>query len=100
MYADDTHLKLAGKSADSIELNLNKDLASVRKWLIANKLTLNKSKTEFVLIGSRQRLKSFVHSPSLNIGGVQKSQVPSTKSLGIYIMRRKFDLECSHRESI
>ena len=72
-------------SADSIELNLNKDLASVSEWLIANKLTLNKSKTEFMLIGSRQRLRSFVHSPSLKIGGAQISQVPSTKSLGIYI---------------
>ena len=38
-----------------------------------------------MLIGSRQRLRSFVHSPSLNIGGAQISQVPSTKSLGIYI---------------
>ena len=62
MYADDTHLALAGNSANSIELNLNKDLASVSGWLIANKLTLNKSKTEFMLIGSRQRLRSFVHS--------------------------------------
>ena len=85
MYADDTHLTLAGNSADSIELNLNKDLASVSEWLIANKLTLNKSKTEFMLIGSRQRLRSFVHSPSLKIGRAQTSQVPSTKSLGIYI---------------
>ena len=85
MYADDTHLTLAGNSANGIELNLNKDLASVSGWLIANKLTINKSKTEFMLIGSRQRLRSFVHSPSLKIGGAQISQVPSTKSLGIYI---------------
>ena len=85
MSADDTHLTIAGNSADSIELNLNKDFASVREWLIANKLTLNKSKTKFMLIVSRQRLRSLVHSPSLKIGGVQISQVPSTKSLGIYI---------------
>ena len=85
IYADDTHLTLAGNSANSIELNLNKDLASVSEWFIANKLTLNKSKTEFMLIGSRQRLRSFVHSPSLKIGRAQISQVPSTKSLGIYI---------------
>ena len=38
-----------------------------------------------MLIGSRQRLRSFVHSPSLKIGGAQITQVPSTKSLGIYI---------------
>lgn len=85
MYADDTHLTLAG--INSIELNLNKDLASVSDWLIpvGNKLTLNKSKTEFMLIGSRQRLRSFVHSPSLKIDGAQISQVPSTKSLVIKI---------------
>ena len=41
IYADDTYLTLAG---DNIELNLNKDLASVSEWLIAKKLTLNKSK--------------------------------------------------------
>ena len=45
-----------------------------------------------MLIGSRKRLTSFVHSPSLKIGGAQISQVPSTESLGIY-NRRKFDLE-------
>ena len=55
MYADDTHLTLAGNSVDSIELNLNEDLASISEWLTANKLTLNKSKTEFMIIGSRQR---------------------------------------------
>ena len=43
MYADDTHLTLAGNSADSIELNLNKHLSSVSEWL-----TLNKSKTGFM----------------------------------------------------
>ena len=85
MYADDTYLTLAGNIADSIKLNLNKDLRSVSEWLIANRLTLNKSKTEFMLIGSRQRLRLFVDSPSLKIGGAQISQVPITKSLGIYI---------------
>ena len=67
MYADDTHLMLAGNNIDSIELNLNKDLASISEWLIDNKLTLNKSKTEFMLIGSRQRLRLFNHSPTLKI---------------------------------
>ena len=54
MYADDTHLTHAGNSVDSIELNLNEDLASISEWLTANKLTLNKSKTEFMIIGSRK----------------------------------------------
>ena len=80
IYADDTHLTLAGNSFDSIELNLNEDLASVSEWLTANKLTLNKSKTEFMIIGSRQRLKTLPHSPSLKIDWAPISQMPSTKS--------------------
>jgi hypothetical protein len=56
MYADDTHLLLTSDNVLDIEQNLNQDLESVNKWLIANKLTLNQSKTEFMLIGSRQRI--------------------------------------------
>ena len=51
MYADDTHLTLATNSISDINQNLNQDLANVSEWLIANKLTLNQSKTEFMLIG-------------------------------------------------
>ena len=63
MYADDTHLTYAGFSADNIQSCLNDDLVNVSNWLIANKLTLNMTKTEFMLIGSRQRLCTLtVHS--------------------------------------
>ena len=33
-----------------------KDLNNVHQWLLANKLTLNVQKTEYMLIGSRKRL--------------------------------------------
>ena len=56
MYADDTHLTYADNDISKIELNLNQHLVNVSEWLVVNKLTLNKSKTEFMLIGSRQRL--------------------------------------------
>ena len=55
MYADDTHLTFASNDITHLERGLNEDLAKVNEWLIANKLTLKKSKTEFMLIGSRQR---------------------------------------------
>ena len=51
MYADDTNLSFAGNNVLDIEQNLNQDLENVNEWLIANKLTLNQSKTEFMLIG-------------------------------------------------
>ena len=85
MYADDTHLSFATDNVLDIEQNLNQDPESVNEWLIANKLTLNQSKTEFTLIGSRQRIRTFHSSPSLEIGGMPINQVSHTKYIGVYL---------------
>ena len=68
MYADDTHITYADKDWNIIQSCLNEDLLNISKWLIANKLTLNMTKNEFMLIGSRQKLNAW-HSrkPSINI---------------------------------
>ena len=42
-------LSFASSSTNNIEVKLNDDLVRVNEWLIANKLTLNSSKTEFML---------------------------------------------------
>ena len=81
MYAGDTHLTFAGRDPDLIERNLNHD-HDISDWLVANKLTLNKSKTEFMVIVSRQRLRILDRSPALAIDNSPISQVVSTKSLG------------------
>jgi hypothetical protein len=39
---------------------INVDLENVHQWLLANKLTLNKDKTEYMIIGSRQRISNLV----------------------------------------
>ena len=54
MYADDTHQTYA----DIIHSCLNEDLLNISRWLISNKLTLNVAKTEFMLIGSGQKLNA------------------------------------------
>lgn len=71
MYAYDTHLTLESDthSVLDIDQNLSQDLASVREWLTANKLTLNHSKTEFMLISSTQKSSTFNSSPFLQIWG-------------------------------
>ena len=56
MYADDTSITFAGSDADEMNNCINLDLERIRVWLAANKLTLNMTKTEFLLIGSKQRL--------------------------------------------
>ena len=66
MYADDTHLTFASNNVEDMNLYLNQDLAKVSEWLVTNKLTLNQSRTEFMLIGSRQRLSTFISAPSIS----------------------------------
>ena len=85
MYADDTHLTFAGRVPDLIERNLNHYLSNISDWLVANNLTLNKSKTEFMVIGPRQRLRTLDRSPALAIDNSSISQVASTKSLGVHV---------------
>ena len=58
MYADDTHITYADNDVTVIQRRLNEDLNNIYNWLTANKLTLNLTKTEFMLIGSRQRLST------------------------------------------
>ena len=85
MYADDTHLTYAGLSTDNTGSCLNNDLAKVHNWLTANKLTLNTTKTEFMLIGSRQRLSTLTNFPRPEINGAPIDQVANAKSLGVII---------------
>ena len=73
MYADDTHLTYAGCSVDNIQFYVNQDLENVHNLLRANKLILNMTKTEFMLIGSRQRLSNLTISPTIAIDNVQIS---------------------------
>ena len=85
MYADDTNLSFASDSIGIIGHKMNHDLVDIKEWLIANKLTLNKSKTVFMLICSRQKLRTFDKSPSLIIGGAPLNRVSNTKSLGLAV---------------
>ena len=59
---------------------------ALRNWLIANKLSLNVTKTEFMLIGSPQMIKSTSCSqPNILIENKRIQQVNQSKSLGITI---------------
>ena len=61
LFADDTNLTVSGNALEEVELAINSDLATVKEWLLANKLTLNVAKTEFMLIGSNYKLRN-LHS--------------------------------------
>ena len=65
MFADDTNLTAVGETTGEVEQRAGVDIGNVRKWLGANKLSLNIAKTEYTLIGSRHKTN--------NIQGVPKN---------------------------
>ena len=85
MYADDTNITTKGETIEELEGKLNCELNNVHNWLIANKLTINVSKTEYMLVGTRQRLSRNRYDSKIQIGGVDIKQVSTTKSLGILV---------------
>ena len=85
MYADDTHITYAGSDLNLIQSSLSHDLEKLSKWLMSNRLTLNATKTEFMLIGFRKRLSTLSDTLELSIDNFPIQQVSSVKSLGIYI---------------
>ena len=54
---------------------MNGDLVYVKKWLLANKLSLNVVKTEFLLIGSHYSILTITAQPSIGIGHNSLKQV-------------------------
>ena len=67
MFADDTTLTASGIALPEIESKINHDLNNVQKWLLANKLCLNLIKTEYLLIGSKQKISKLTNDPVIQI---------------------------------
>ena len=67
LYADDTSLTFSDTGIPYLNEQIHNDLKHVVAWLSANKLTLNVLKSEFMLIGSRQRLSTLEGDISLSI---------------------------------
>ena len=85
LYEDNTHLTYADNDIYTIEASSNQDLSKINRWLNANKLTPNMTKTEFMLIAPRQKLNSLSLPPALEINGTQLNRVNFNKSLGVLI---------------
>ena len=68
-----------------LEKRLNSGPENIYQWLVSNKLTLNLTKTEYMIIGSRHRLKKIELNPEIKIGSQSVKGVKTTKCLGMII---------------
>jgi hypothetical protein len=70
MYADDTNLSFSACFPVELQRQMERDLRKLELWLIANKVTLNALKTEYMTIGTRQKIASLIDDFALSIGGI------------------------------
>ena len=86
LFADDTNLSCAGSDPNEIEMKLKNDLENVHNW--CNKLTLNDTKMEYMIIGSGHRLTKFENISEVFFSHRRDNdikRVTSKKSLGFII---------------
>lgn len=96
-YADDTQIYVSFNSktcSSSIQLNIDA-FCDVQSWMTANKLLLNESKTDFILLGTPQMLKQFESINSLHLGGSEIKRSDCVRNLGV-----EFDPRMSFNDQV
>ena len=83
LYADDMEMHYSNANLASTERDLHHDIQSVNLWFCVNLFTLNIRKPNVVLIGSRQKLRNY--DLSISVDGKQLSRVSSVKYLDLHI---------------
>ena len=84
LFADDTSLLNSGKNITSTSKQVNKDLKLLVKWLNANKISLNASKTELILFRSKSRNVK-ISELKIKINGKKLYPTSSVKYLGVHL---------------
>ena len=88
-FADDTQLYLSFKPQNSLHQEsavkaMEDCIDELRNWMTAHRLFIQSSKTEFIIIGSRQQL-SKVSIDKLRVGEVLISPVSAVRDLGSWL---------------
>ena len=81
-FADDTSLIFGHKDRRFLTFAIEHDLTTIQDWFNANKLTLNVTKSVYVVFGDeKDTMKDLI----FRIGTTQIPRVPNTKILGLWI---------------
>ena len=82
LFADDTTLSYSNPSLFDLTNIVNSDLIKFQTWLSTNKLSLNITKTNYILF---QNHKTFHDNPKITINDLPIKRVTTVKLLGVEI---------------
>ena len=82
-FADDTNLLVISKSQKQLQKHMNIDLKLLYKWLIANKISLNCTKTELIIFQGNRMDDVFDYK--IKINGLKLMRTSNLKYLGVTV---------------
>ena len=85
LFADDTVATLSGKNLQTLVSSVNREISNVSLWFKVNKLSLNLSKTNYIIFRTRKR-RVPTHLPELLIDDAIINKVDNVKFLGLTII--------------
>jgi len=85
MFADDTNVTVTATCFRELQNLVNNELENIGLWLIANKLSLNQVKTEYVFVCSNHKAAQLTFLFRIRLGDDLIKRVKAAKSLGIHI---------------
>ena len=83
LFADDTNIFVHGKNLSEMVSVLNTELTKIVNWLHANKLSLNVTKTHYIVVSSKREYVDVKLTDHVLIHDVPLNRVSSTKFLGV-----------------
>ena len=83
LFADDTTVSSFHQNLNTLQNIINRELSSLNEWFLANKLTLNTSKTSYMLFIPKN--KKIPITPKITINNTDINPVTCTKFLGVMI---------------
>ena len=85
MYADDTTVTYSADDMETLCDDLNEELTNTSEWVRSNKLSLNASKSEFVIVGHKRQLNGTEKSVQLMIDENSVRRVHEVIYLGLEV---------------
>jgi hypothetical protein len=102
LFADDTNLLISGPDLHELAQQANQELNKIKEFMAANKLSLNASKSAFMVFGptNKKKVAADKEKITVKIGNQHLEQVKEIKFLGVILdTKLKFTSHFEHVRS-
>ena len=85
MYADDTTITYSANDMETLCDDLNEELSNISEWMRSNKLSLNASKSEFLVVRHKRQLNVIQQPVQLMVDEDSIRRIQKVKYRGLEV---------------